>query len=324
MPQLDHVARLSAAAARPQQLDLAQRRVGFRHRLRGAMARTAGGRVDAAIRVPFAPETRASGIGDTGFPRDAGTAATLRRRRAGDERSCSCTSAPSTTRPTVWVNGTLVRRARGRLHAVLRRRHGARRGRPTCELVVRADDDPADLAKPRGKQDWQLEPHSIWYPRTTGIWQTVWLERVPATRDRRSSRGRRTSSAGRSASKRRVRRRRDATGLRLARAAARAADACWPTTSTRVIGGEVHRRIALSDPGHRRLPQRAALEPGAPHADRRGARALRRPAASVIDRVESYTALRSIAVAGRPLRAQRPARTRCGWCSIRATGPRPG
>jgi hypothetical protein len=26
-----------------------------------------------------------------------------------------------------------------------------------------------------------LFPHSIWYPRTTGIWQTVWLERVPAT-----------------------------------------------------------------------------------------------------------------------------------------------
>ena len=48
-------------------------------------------------------------------------------------------------------------------------------------LVVRAYDDPADLAKPRGKQDWQLEPHSIWYPRTTGIWQTVWMERVPAT-----------------------------------------------------------------------------------------------------------------------------------------------
>src|SRR5438128_1534753 len=49
------------------------------------------------------------------------------------------------------------------------------------EVIVRADDDPHDLAKPRGKQDWQLEPHSIWYPRTTGIWQTVWLELVPAT-----------------------------------------------------------------------------------------------------------------------------------------------
>jgi len=49
-------------------------------------------------------------------------------------------------------------------------------------IVVRAFDDPQDLAKPRGKQDWKLDPHSIWYPRTTGIWQTVWMEVVPATR----------------------------------------------------------------------------------------------------------------------------------------------
>src|SRR5205085_10897991 len=49
-------------------------------------------------------------------------------------------------------------------------------------IVVRAHDDPQDLSKPRGKQDWQLEPHSIWYYRTTGIWQTVWSEMVPATR----------------------------------------------------------------------------------------------------------------------------------------------
>lgn len=45
-------------------------------------------------------------------------------------------------------------------------------------VTVMAEDDPLDLIKPRGKQDWKLEPHSTWYHRTTGIWQTVWLERV--------------------------------------------------------------------------------------------------------------------------------------------------
>jgi beta-galactosidase/beta-glucuronidase len=45
-------------------------------------------------------------------------------------------------------------------------------------ITVCADDDPLDLTKPRGKQDWQRHPHSIWYPRTTGIWQTVWIEEV--------------------------------------------------------------------------------------------------------------------------------------------------
>ena len=44
-----------------------------------------------------------------------------------------------------------------------------------------AIDDPHDLTKPRGKQDWQKEPHAIWYPRTTGIWQTVWIEHVGRT-----------------------------------------------------------------------------------------------------------------------------------------------
>ena len=45
-------------------------------------------------------------------------------------------------------------------------------------VAVWAEDDPHDLEKPRGKQDWKREPHGIWYPRTTGIWQTVWLEPV--------------------------------------------------------------------------------------------------------------------------------------------------
>jgi beta-galactosidase/beta-glucuronidase len=48
-------------------------------------------------------------------------------------------------------------------------------------ITVRAADDPLDLEKPRGKQDWQLNPHAIWYPRTSGIWQPVWLEPVPET-----------------------------------------------------------------------------------------------------------------------------------------------
>ncbi|MGH2344190.1 MAG: glycoside hydrolase family 2 protein, partial [Chloroflexota bacterium] len=37
------------------------------------------------------------------------------------------------------------------------------------------------LAQPRGKQDWREEPHAIWYHRTTGIWQPIWLEVVHPT-----------------------------------------------------------------------------------------------------------------------------------------------
>jgi beta-galactosidase/beta-glucuronidase len=47
------------------------------------------------------------------------------------------------------------------------------------ELIVSVGD-PADANwQPRGKQVQQ--PKGIWYTPTTGIWQTVWLEEVPAT-----------------------------------------------------------------------------------------------------------------------------------------------
>lgn len=40
--------------------------------------------------------------------------------------------------------------------------------------------DPSDQGpQPRGKQ--VVRPHGIWYTPVTGIWQTVWLEAVPAT-----------------------------------------------------------------------------------------------------------------------------------------------
>ena len=44
--------------------------------------------------------------------------------------------------------------------------------------MVRAEDPVDDPAQPRGKQDWRPAPHDIWYHRTTGIWQPVWIEVV--------------------------------------------------------------------------------------------------------------------------------------------------
>lgn len=49
-------------------------------------------------------------------------------------------------------------------------------------LVVRVEDPSTDETIPRGKQFWIEKSDSIWYTRTTGIWQTVWLEPVSETR----------------------------------------------------------------------------------------------------------------------------------------------
>ena len=45
-------------------------------------------------------------------------------------------------------------------------------------VVVRAKDVSQQLDQPRGKQFWKENSTGIFYTRTTGIWQTVWLEAV--------------------------------------------------------------------------------------------------------------------------------------------------
>ncbi|MBA2518714.1 MAG: glycoside hydrolase family 2 [Chloroflexia bacterium] len=131
------------------------------------------------IRVPFAPETPLSGIGETGFLR----ACWYRRLvdpvdLAERERLLLHFGAVDEV-ATVWVNGELAGTHAGGYTPFSFDISAAGRAGEPVEIIVRAEDDPRELAKPRGKQDWRRQPHSIWYPRTTGIWQTVWLERLP-------------------------------------------------------------------------------------------------------------------------------------------------
>jgi beta-galactosidase/beta-glucuronidase len=46
-------------------------------------------------------------------------------------------------------------------------------------LVLCAEDDVRSNLQPRGKQSSEFYSHGCEYTRTTGIWQTVWLESVP-------------------------------------------------------------------------------------------------------------------------------------------------
>ena len=49
-------------------------------------------------------------------------------------------------------------------------------------LTVYAEDDTRNPLQPRGKQSEEYYSHGCDYTRTTGIWQTVWLEFVPESR----------------------------------------------------------------------------------------------------------------------------------------------
>ncbi len=48
----------------------------------------------------------------------------------------------------------------------------------TNEIVVYVNDPSTDEYMPRGKQYWKEKSEIIWYNRTSGIWQSVWLEIV--------------------------------------------------------------------------------------------------------------------------------------------------
>ena len=48
-------------------------------------------------------------------------------------------------------------------------------------ITIYAEDDVRSGKQPRGKQSGEFHSHGCEYTRTTGIWQTVWVEWVPQT-----------------------------------------------------------------------------------------------------------------------------------------------
>ncbi|WP_425258897.1 glycoside hydrolase family 2 protein [Rubrivivax sp. RP6-9] len=249
------------------------------------------------INVPFAPESAASGVGDTGF-----------HSVCWYERDFDCLPADDRVilrfgavdyAAQVWVNGQLATTHEGGhtpfacdITAMLEPS-----GRQT--VSVRVEDDPRDLAKPRGKQDWQLQPHSIWYPRTTGIWQTVWLERVSRTY---IAKIRWTPQVEEFAIGFELR----ITGDATPGGAAAADEELWVDVTLRhgarvlardryqVVEREVDRFIVLTDPGIDDFRNELLWSPEHPTLLDATVRLLR--GSQVIDEFESYTALRSVRV----------------------------
>ena len=131
-----------------------------------------------SITVPFAPESTASGIGDTGYHPVVWYRRTVRLTPPPGQRVLLHLGAVD-HEASVWVDGQHVGDHDGGYTAFTLDVTDALNGGDDHEVVVRAQDDPRDPEVPRGKQDWELEPHDVWYHRSTGIWRTVWCETVP-------------------------------------------------------------------------------------------------------------------------------------------------
>jgi beta-galactosidase/beta-glucuronidase len=240
------------------------------------------------ITVPFPPESAASGIFDRGFhpavwyERDV-------QVQADGQRVILHFGAVD-YRAKVWVNDRLVVTHEGGHTPFQVDITGVLHASGEQRITVLAEDDPHELTKPRGKQDWQREPHSIWYPRTTGIWQTVWIERVPRTyidkirwtpQVDRFSIAFEAMVAG------------DQVDDELAvEVELRQGKRLLARDRYQVIQGEVDRAIVLSDPGIDDFRNELLWSPERPTLIDARVRLLR--SEQVVDEFTSYTALRTV------------------------------
>jgi len=132
----------------------------------------------AEILVPFALESPLSGVGDRSFHLCVWYQRAFTMPPNWEGRRVRLNFGAVDYRATVWVNGTVVVSHEGGHTPFSCDITGALSAGGENSLVVRAEDPPTDRYIPRGKQHWEPQPASIFYARTTGIWQTVWLEPV--------------------------------------------------------------------------------------------------------------------------------------------------
>ncbi len=132
------------------------------------------------ITVPFCPESELSGIGQLDFMHVVWyrREATIPKEWSGARVLLHFQAADYDT--TVWVNGKEVGRHRGGFTPFTCDLSGAAEPGEAAVIVVRARDYTREL-KPVGKQSQKFARWACMYTRTTGIWQTVWMEPVPDT-----------------------------------------------------------------------------------------------------------------------------------------------
>ena len=249
---------------------------------------------DRKIRVPFAPETPLSGVNETGLFKSVWYRRTFDAPTREDGRRVILHLGAVDYTATVWINDELAVRHEGGYTPFSVDITDLLNDAGPQTLIVRAEDDPADLAKPRGKQDWRAEPHSIWYYRTTGIWQSVWLEVVSETyldQLRWSPNadqweiGMDVRLAGRPRRDLRLHVKLTLDGRVLA-------DDTYGFNSD-----EIARRIGIPDPGIDDYRNEMLWSPERPRLIDAEIELLD-PRDAVLDRVRSYTALRAIAILG--------------------------
>jgi beta-galactosidase/beta-glucuronidase len=145
------------------------------HRVPAQDLRSGDSPFDWRITVPFCYQSELSGIGDPSFHDVVWYARTFAPSPGGERLLLHFGAVDY--RAAVWVNGTQVAEHEGG-HTPFSADVTPALTEGENVVVVRAEDPSRDATIPRGKQYWKERSEGIFYTRTTGIWQTVWLEPV--------------------------------------------------------------------------------------------------------------------------------------------------
>ncbi|SHF40884.1 Glycosyl hydrolases family 2 [Caldanaerobius fijiensis DSM 17918] len=135
-------------------------------------------KLESKILVPFCPESKLSGIEYKDF-----MAAVWYKREFDipDEwmgKRVLIHFGAVDYETEVWINGVSAGKHRGGYTSFSFDITGLIKP-GTNVVVVCAEDDVRSGLQPKGKQSSEYYSHGCDYTRTTGIWQTVWLECVP-------------------------------------------------------------------------------------------------------------------------------------------------
>ncbi|MFP6665346.1 MAG: glycoside hydrolase family 2 TIM barrel-domain containing protein [Deltaproteobacteria bacterium] len=136
--------------------------------------------IDGRIQVPFCPESALSGVGETDFMKVVWYHREIEVPAAWQGQRVLLHFGAVDWSCRVWLNGIEVGQHRGGSVSFCMDITDALGA--ANHLVVRAEDDLRSGLQPAGKQSLLHPSFAASYTRTTGIWQSVWLEAVPAAR----------------------------------------------------------------------------------------------------------------------------------------------
>ena len=136
---------------------------------------------DASITVPFAPQSELSGVGYTDFIPEMWYHRTLDipSEWAGDRIILHFGAVDYIA--SVYIDGRIAGRHWGGSSSFAIDITRLVTAGKTHNLVVRVEDDERSGEYAKGKQSERHDSYGCLYTRTTGIWQTVWMEAVPKT-----------------------------------------------------------------------------------------------------------------------------------------------